>query len=146
MNLKDTANASAPDLSFQHKAMQDYHSRPTEVSQPSQLAENNDLPPSLPLESHLHAPHSTNTTSTPQTECTFSSTTIDSDADDQLEQHMFSESASLKFVFNLLCHHLQPKNGVPPHPHHRPREGAQPQSCLRIWTWRTPTRIYVKKV
>ena len=37
VKLKDTANASTPELSFQHKAVQDYHSRP-------KVAESNNAP------------------------------------------------------------------------------------------------------
>ena len=58
----------------------------------------------------------------------------------------FFESANLKLIFNLLCHHLQPKNGPPWHPHRRPRESAQPRLWLTTWIWRTPIRIYVKRV
>ena len=92
--LKDTANTSAPELSFQCKAVQDYHSHQTEVSQQSQPAENDNCSPSLLLP---HAPHPmvpVDTTPTPQTKHTFSSITIDSD-DDQPDQCMFSESVSL---------------------------------------------------
>jgi hypothetical protein len=45
--LKDTANASIPELSFQRKAVQDYRSRPTEVSQPAESTTND--APSLTL-------------------------------------------------------------------------------------------------
>ena len=121
--LKDTANASTPELSFQRKAVQDYHSRQAKVSQPSQ----HDLPPPLPFDSHPHVPRSNDTASTPQTKRAFSSITSDSDAEDQPEQRKFSECASLKLTSNFLCRHLQPENGLPWHPHRRPRESA-PQS------------------
>jgi hypothetical protein len=97
--LKDTANASAPELSFQRKAVQDFHSRQIKNSQLSQPAEssdclNNDLPSSI-LDNHLHAPSSADTTVTltPQAaERTFPSITSDSGIEDttaQPEQGMF---------------------------------------------------------
>ena len=97
--LKDTANASAPELSFQRKAVQDYHLRQTKNSQLSQPAESSDrlnndrdLPSSI-FNDHSHAPSSANTTLTPQAaERTFSSITSDSgieDATAQPEQGMF---------------------------------------------------------
>ena len=72
--LKDTANASIPELSFQRKAVQDYRSRPVEVSQP---AESPNEPPSLTLDAHLHVSCSDKTTSTSQAKRTFSSITSD---------------------------------------------------------------------
>jgi hypothetical protein len=105
--LKDTANTSEPELSFQRKAVQDYHSRQTEVSQPStsQQAGNND-PPSLILDTgtHMHT-HVPDTTSTPQAKRPFSSITTGSDnetedASIQPEQRMFF-FASLKLIFLL---------------------------------------------
>lgn len=74
--LKDTANAAAPELSSQRKALRDFLSRKT------QLAESDGLPPL-----------STNTASTLQNKRTFSSIASDSDAEDvdiQPKQCMFS--------------------------------------------------------
>ena len=68
--LKDTANASIPQLSFQRKAVQDYRSRPSEVSQPA-LAESTNDPPSSSLTLEAH------TTSTLQAKRSFSSITSD---------------------------------------------------------------------
>ena len=87
--LKDMANTSIPELSFQCKAVQDYHSRrppvPPEVSQPAESSNN---PPSLTLDTHLHD----TTTSTPQAKCAFSSITSNKDVEDastQPEQGIF---------------------------------------------------------
>ena len=79
--LKDTANTSAPELSFQRKAVQDFHSCQAHVSQP---VEDVNLPTSSTLDSHLHAPDSADTaSSTPlQNKCSFSSITGDSDTED----------------------------------------------------------------
>ena len=45
--LKDTANASIPELSFQRKAVEDYRSRPKEISQPAESPnESGNDPPS----------------------------------------------------------------------------------------------------
>ena len=89
--LKDTANASAPELSFQRKAVKDYHLCQAEVFQPSQPTENNN-PPSLILDTHLHSPHSADTTSIPRAEQTFPSIANDGDVEDasaQSEQSNF---------------------------------------------------------
>ena len=87
--LKDTANTSIPELSFQCKAIQDYRSRrlpaSPEVSQPAESPNN---PPSLTLNTHLHD----TTTSTPQAKHAFSSITSDKDVEDasaQPEQGIF---------------------------------------------------------
>ena len=66
--LKDTANASIPELAFQHKAVQDYYSHPKEISQPDEST--NDPPSSTP-EAH------TSDTSTIQAKHSFSSITSD---------------------------------------------------------------------
>ena len=94
--LKDSANTSAPELSFQRKAVQDYRSRQTAVPQRSQPTEHSDLPPSLPLKTHPPVPRSVDTASTLPTKRTFSSIAVDSDGEDQPEQHrgMFSKSAT----------------------------------------------------
>lgn len=96
--LKDAANTSAPELSFQRKAVQDFHSRQVEFFQP---AENVDLPQastSSTLDSHrdLHAPDPADTSSTPQNKRPFSSITGDSDAEDvdgQLAQRLYLSTA-----------------------------------------------------
>ena len=87
--LKDTANTSIPKLSFQCKAIQDYHScqppAPLEVSQPAESPNN---PPSLILDTHLHDTNA----STPQAKRAFSSITSDKDVEDasaQPEQDIF---------------------------------------------------------
>lgn len=77
--LKDTANTSIPQLSFQRKAIQDYHSRPKEVPLPA--GSSND-PPSLTLNAHLHLLSSADTTSTLQAKRTFSSITSNDDVED----------------------------------------------------------------
>lgn len=78
--LKDAANTSAPELSFQRKAVEDFHSRQAQVSQP---AENDNLPASSTLDSHAkHVADSADTASTPQNKRPFSSITSDSDDKD----------------------------------------------------------------
>jgi len=87
--LKDTANSAAPELSFQRKALQDFHSRQTKSAQPSQ--QHDSLPTSSTLNSHPPAPQSVDAASTSQNKRTFSAATIDSgteDADSQSEQHL----------------------------------------------------------
>ena len=85
--LKDAANTSKPELSFQRKAVQAFHSRTVaalaQVSQPAASSSTD-----LTLDSHLHARHdapnhdSADRASTPQKKRPFSSITVDSDAED----------------------------------------------------------------
>jgi hypothetical protein len=92
VKLKDAANASAPELSFQCKAIQDFHSCQANFSQLSHPAESNNHPASSTLNSHLLV-RSTDTVSTPQNKHTFSSIAGDSDAEDadsQPEQRLSS--------------------------------------------------------
>jgi hypothetical protein len=92
VKLKDAANASAPELSFQRKAVQDFHSRQANFSQPSHPAESDNRPASSTLDSHLLV-RSTDTASTLQNKRTFSSVAGDSDAEDadsQPEQRLSS--------------------------------------------------------
>jgi hypothetical protein len=57
VKLKDAANTEAPQLSFQRKAVEEFHSRQAQDCRP---------PASSTPDSHLHAPPSPCTASTPQ--------------------------------------------------------------------------------
>jgi hypothetical protein len=96
--LKDAANTSAPELSFQRKAVQDFHSRQSQLELDSQVfqpAETLPGPSSLTLDdSHSHTPNLADitTTSNPNNKRPFSSINMDSDAaedvDGQLAQRL----------------------------------------------------------
>ena len=97
--LKDTANTSVPELSFQRKAVQDYHSRPTEDSSSHPTTSND--PPSGPSLSTLDTPsqphHIANTTSTPRAKRSFLSITSDNDEDDTSS----TQPAQCNFFFSV---------------------------------------------
>jgi hypothetical protein len=97
--LKDTANTSTPALSFQRKAVQDYHSRPTGVSQPAESTNN-------PLST---LDYCDDTASTPQAKRTFSSIT-ENDVEDASAQPVqcifFIQVCESEFFLNLLYHNL----------------------------------------
>jgi hypothetical protein len=88
--LKDAANAAAPELSFQRKALQDFQSRQTKVSQPSHPVERDGPLASLTLDSYPRVPRSINIVLT-QNKRPLSSITInsgDEGAESQTEQHL----------------------------------------------------------
>ena len=62
--LKDTSNTSVPELSFQRKAVQDYHSCPTEVSS-SHPTESTPGPSLSTLDTPSYLNHNADTTSIP---------------------------------------------------------------------------------
>ena len=72
--LKDMANTSKPELSFQHKAVEDFHSRKAALPQVSQ--------PAASSSTRTLDSHSADRVSTPQNKCPFSSITVDSDVED----------------------------------------------------------------
>jgi hypothetical protein len=79
--LKDTANVSAPELSFQCKAVRDFHSHQAQVSLPAETDQS--LALSTP-DAHLHSSPPADTASTPQSKCNFSFVSDDdSDAGDE---------------------------------------------------------------
>ena len=80
--LNDTANAVTPELSFQCKAVHDFFSHQSPISQPPQPVESDCLPVPSPPNTDSHVLLSTNMASTLQMKCTFSSISSDSDAED----------------------------------------------------------------
>lgn len=79
--LKDTANVSAPELSFQCKAVRDFHSHQAQVSLPAETDQS--LALSTP-DAHLHSSPPADTASTPQSKRNFSFVSDDdSDAGDE---------------------------------------------------------------
>jgi hypothetical protein len=71
--LKDTANTETPQLSFQRKAVQDFHFR---------QADKDDPPPSLTVGANPNAPSSASTIPTPQNTSSIFAV-ADSDSDDE---------------------------------------------------------------
>jgi hypothetical protein len=92
VKLKDTANTSAPELSFQHKAVEEFHSHQAQVLQPAE----NDCPPPCALltpDSQLQLPPLAGKVSTSQNKCSISSiTNNDSDAGDNQPKPCTSSS------------------------------------------------------
>jgi len=72
--LKDSANASTPELSFQRKAVEDFHSR--QAQQPTEN-HHHDSPALSTPDSRMHSPPSTNTAPIPQNKHNISSITDD---------------------------------------------------------------------
>lgn len=70
--LKDAANTKSPQLSFQCKAVQDFHSR---------QAHKNDPPSSSPMGSNPNAPSSASAVPTLQNKCSVSSVVDDNNND-----------------------------------------------------------------
>jgi hypothetical protein len=68
--LKDTANTEAPQLSFQRKAVQDFHSQQTDK---------NDPPPSPTASADTNLPYSASVVPTPQAACTVAVSDSDDD-------------------------------------------------------------------
>jgi hypothetical protein len=103
--LKDTANISAPELSFQRKAVEDFHSRQAQVSPPAE----NDQPHSLStLDSRSHLPLSVGTASTLQNKRSISSI-ADDDSDSGDNQPMQCMSSSPNLLPILLYHQYSQK-------------------------------------
>lgn len=91
--LKDTANISEPQLSFQRKAVQDFHSRQAQPAQVSQPAENNRPSALLTPDAPLHSSPSAGVASTPQNKRNISSITDDdTDAEDDQPEHRTSSN------------------------------------------------------
>jgi len=137
--LKDAANASAPELSFQHKAVEDFHACQAQVSLPASEINHR---PALPTPtSRLHSPTPPSTASTTPKKQDIYSITDDSDTDDKPEPGM--SLLSLKNVSYLTLPLLQLEKGVLQHHqwHHQCH-----RSSSMTWSPRMMMTIYMPQV
>jgi hypothetical protein len=97
VKLKDTANTSAPQLSLQCKAIEDFHSH-----QAQGTTENNHHPVSSSPDSQPHAPLSSATGSTQQNKRNVSSI-VDNDGDARAETNETAEQHMFFLNLTLVC-------------------------------------------
>jgi hypothetical protein len=103
--LKDAANTSAPELSFQRKAVEDFHSRSAQLPQPTEKDQNaivstpDSLPPRVarPHSSAVTVARPTSSATTEVTEPTSQKkrsipVITDDDSDDGTKQRMYSSN------------------------------------------------------